>query len=292
MIPIAILHRNEFSALRAMLESIRSNTRYPHRVFVVDNSSSDPEARKNFEEIRREYPDLILLESNVNNWILGFNKVLSHPQWPSDGEYYVFSDADIVLPPVEEGGECWLARMVHEMDTHACIGKLGISLKISDIDNETLRADCLKRDLRYRSSPRIGKNYISPVDTTLAIYRNNFFIGSKFRFSIGHGNLARPYYYTCRTDRSLEARHLGWYESYRLHPNSLALREKIRCFAMFGACVLPENLVEAHWTDRFFYKIVHPISVFYWGVIVLFNIAIYIFSRFPKRINEIQNAVK
>lgn len=287
-IPIVILHRNEFASLFQMLDSIRKNTKYPYKIFVVDNNSSTASKSEELTKIRL-MPDVTLIESNVNNWVLGFNLALKHEDWPSDAMYYIFSDSDIVLPDLSADKICWLEHMVQQMNLHACIGKLGISLRVDDIDNEVLKEDVVRQSDRFNKNPKIGDNVIAPVDTTLAIYRKNFFIGESFRFSVGHASLARPYYYTCRTSDMVKAKHLGWYKETSLDLNGVFLKEKIRCFAKFGGYIEPSVLNVCSRADKYFYKIVRPFSLMYWGARVLILNARYLFSRFPRHVNELQS---
>jgi hypothetical protein len=287
-IPIAILHRNEFKSLFKMIESIVLNTRHPYRIFVVDNNSSVPDKHEQFERLRG-IAGLILVESKQNDWALGFNRALRHPQWPSAADYYVLSDADIVLPEIASEWGCWLTYLKAQMNAYACIGKLGVSLRSDDIDNPVVKAGVIQQEERFLANPKIGDNTIAPVDTTLAIYRKDFFVLDEFTFCIGHASLARPHYYTCRTSSKLVAKHLGWYIDTALKLDDAALKEKIRCFAVYGGYIDPAVLKLCDARSRWYYKIVHPLSVVYWGLRVTFYNFVYIAKRFPRRINEIQS---
>lgn len=286
-VPIVILHRNEFDNLELMLASIVGHTRYPHVLFVVDNASSRPDSRGRLNLIAAKYGATVI-QSPRNNWVFGFNVALAHPGFPLLSSYYVFSDADIVLPPPDPEGRCWLGYLVGEMDQHACIGKLGMSLSVDDIDNVMLKHDVLQQRARFDRHPRIGTNVIAPVDTTLAIYRPDFFVGSRFRFSVGHASLARPYYYTCRTPSHVAARHLGWYEAHRITLDDVALTEKIRCFAKYGAYIEPALLKRCPRADSLYYRLVHPLAIVYWGVRVALSNLSYLARHFPRRTNLLQ----
>lgn len=288
IIPIAILHRNEPENLSLMIKSIKENTKIPYHIFVIDNNSSDAAAVLVIQELKNS-GEITLIESKRNNWVLGFNHALQHEKWPGNSKYYVFSDADIIVPPPSKAGKCWLELMLDEMERHACIGKLGISLKVDDIDNQILSSYAKRQREIFDKNPKIGDNSIAPVDTTLAIYRNNFFIGTKFKFSIGHASLARPYYFTCRTAASLEARHLGWYVKSSLEIDGQKLKEKVRCFAIYGGGIADDLLSACNFYDAMYYKILRPLSLLYWSGFVLIKNFIYIAARFPRGINEIQS---
>lgn len=286
-IPIVILHRNEFVSLFRMIDSIIGATRMPYRLFVVDNASSVPERAAHFAALRA-IPGLTLIESPRNNWVLGFNEALRHPDWPANAPYYVFSDADIVVPSEVPDAGCWLQYLVKQMNANACIGKLGMSLRTDDVDNVLLKQSVTRQKERFMRNPRIGANMIAPVDTTLAIYRNDFFLWKEFRFSVGHASLARPHYYTCRTDTAVEAVHLGWYENSRLPMEGALLSEKIRCFAKFGGYIEPEVLASCQSDDRLYYKVMRPLSLAFWGSKVVLSNLRYLISKFPRNINVLQ----
>lgn len=286
-IPIAILHRNEFESLFKMIESILLNTHHPYRIFVVDNNSSTIDKAEQIQRIKK-IKEVTLIESKKNNWALGFNNAIKHPEWPKDAEYIVLSDSDIVVPAIVNNTTCWLTHLKEQMNAHACIGKLGISLQWDDIDNPTIKENVIKQETQFQKNPKIGENIIAPVDTTLAIYRTDFFVFREFFFSIGHASLARPHYYTCRTSGKLRAKHLGWYASTALKPDALALREKVRCFAKYSGHIDANVLDACDALSRYYYKIIHPLSLIFWGLRVITHNFLYITKRFPRKINEIQ----
>lgn len=286
MIPLAILHRNEFENLLKMLEALEKNTTKEIKIFVIDNKSDQNELNKYRSKIEKY--SITLIESQKNNWVLGFNLAINHPKWPKDSEYYIFSDSDIIVPPPDENG-CWLSKMLAIMDQNCSIGKLGISLRVDDIDNIDLKKSVISQKNKFDKHPRIQECIVAPVDTTLAIYRPDFFMSNKFKFNIGHASLARPYYYTCRTPSTITAKHLGWYEETRIKIDDKKLSEKIKCFAKYGAFIDKEIYQKARIGDRLFYKLIKPLSTFYWGILVLLKISTYLIKNFPRNINIIQN---
>lgn len=291
MIPIVILHRNDICNFEIMLESIYSNTRYPFEVFVVDNNSSGVYREKVILFQKKYGYNLIL--SQKNTWLLGFNMVFNHKKWKDENyPYYVFSDCDIQVPALE--GKCWLERMKDEMDSNACIGKLGISLKYDDIEKGEIYEKVVSEEQNFDAQPVIGSaNHIAPVDTTLAIYRKDLYVGSKFRFSIGHASLVRPYYYTCRTNRNeIESRHLGWYNRGVTNNTTEQLKEKIICFSNYAAYIEPAALLRMPKYYQYYYKFVKPIMKMYWGLRVVKKLGFYYLSNFPRNINQLQNKLR
>ena len=271
-----------------MLSALQARTYHPHQIFVVDNCSSQPGVHAELERMQKAFGFHLLL-SKKNNWVLGFNLALEHPDWPEQAPFYVFSDSDIEVPAAVDGID-WLGHLVGQMDANACIGKLGLSLSTNNLPAGPLKARILARERQFDAFPSIGDNKICPVDTTLAIYRRDFFMGSRFRFSIGHATLARPYYYTCRTSRQREAVHLGWYPDASQQTSSLqSLEEKIRCFARYGAYVEPEVLASAPAAARVYYRLLHPLARLYWGMRVVWRLLCFYAGHFPRNVNELQN---
>lgn len=290
LIPIVIIHKDEPEALDAMLTSIRENTNYPHQIFIVDNASKLAEARDYLRKLssHQEY-NLILNKSN--NWVLGFNLVFKHSRWPKGCSLMVFSDCDIVVPALSENELCWLSYLKQQMDTYVCIGKLGLSLMVDDLDESELNQKIIKREARFDKNPTIGTNTICGVDTTLAIYRNDFFMMENFKFLIGHASVAKPHYYTCRVSRKYQAKHLGWYK--KLDALSMRyLQEKILCFAKYAAYIEPEVLSAASWRYRCYFKIVSSLAKFFWSARILMIVFLYYLKCFPRAMNPLQNAAK
>lgn len=292
MIPIVLLHYNQPDVLAAAVECIETRTDYPHVLFVVDNASEPSEELETvFRTLQERYKTIVIRNKN-NNWIYGFNLAIEHELWP-DSKYYVFSDADIMVPHMHEG-RCWLSQMIEEMEQHRCIGKLGISLNLDGLAKMPELRNIYEMEQKYYAGEKIGANFIAPVDTTLAIYRSDYFIG-RFRFSIGHQSLSRPYYYTCRTRMELNAEHVGWNYYPGAGAKSYSLeRQWKKAFAMskMGTWTAPEILEKFSLPRRLFLvglknavRMIHVIKV---STAVLFFVA----RRFPRSINEIQAQVR
>lgn len=290
VIPIVIIHKDEPKELNAMLESIRKNTSYPYKIFIIDNASSSPEAQNYLQKLSGDQ-EYSLIFNKSNNWVFGFNLAFKHQEWPIDFPLMVFSDCDIVVPKLTADKPCWLSYLKQQMDTYACIGKLGLPLLVSDLSNSELNQKIIKRETSFDTNPLIGTNNICGVDTTLAIYRKDFFMMDNFRFLIGHASLARPHYYTCRVNRKYEARHLGWYKK---HDNLSAhyLKEKIICFAKYAAYIEPEILSKATWAYRYYFNVISLLAKTFWSARVLAIVLTYYLKSFPRKMNPIQNAAK
>lgn len=284
-VPIVILHRNEYENIVNMIRSLVNFTNYPYTIFVVDNNSS-PDTRLKLRSYLNN-SNIVLIENPRNNWVLGFNEALKHPAWNNEWKYIALSDADIEVPDL--GVNCWLTRMVDELEVHRCIGKLGAALRFDDIDVEDIKETIITRELIYRSRPRIGNNYIAPVDTTLALYRKDVFIHGTFSLKIGHASRIKPHYYVCRTSDDIQVRHMGWYEAHRLCARSTELTQKAVCFAIYGGYLERETIASLPTSIRLFYKLTSPIMRAFWSISLMIDIVSYLFSKFPRDFNEIQS---
>ncbi|MCO4090760.1 MAG: glycosyltransferase [Sphingorhabdus sp.] len=292
MIQIVLLHHNQPDILLMCINSIVANTRYPYRLFVVDNKSDSSAALEYVKNQIAQLPDAHYIQNKHNNWIYGFNLALEHNNW-IDGQYYVFSDADIIFPEPRDG-DCWLTQMLTEMNQHRCIGKLGLNLSLDNIKDNKILQETFELEKKLLSGSNIGSNIIAPVDTTAAIYRNDYFLFG-FRFRIGHARLFKPHYYTCRTSPELSVIHKGW-DFYPGSTNEIkdkfSLRSKALAMSKMGAYVAPEILNKLSVFDRLLYKslrmsvrMVHSIKV----ILMLFG---YLIISFPNKLNPIQNSDK
>lgn len=291
-IPIVLLHHGQPDVLLQTIECIAANTLRAYCLFVVDNLS-DPSAELTaaLQRAEQQY-GAVVIHNPRNNWIYGFNLALEHPQWPN-AAFYAFSDAD-VLVPAPAGGKCWLTALEQEMLQHRCIGKLGLSLDLSSLAiNPALRAT-YEAEKRLLSGETIGTNIIAPVDTTMALYRNDFFMGA-FRFRIGHQSLNRPYYFTCRTAVSLSAIHVGWdfYPSASPKAHSIERQwRKALAMCRMGTWVAPELLRQFSAGRRLFLRLLQMNVRALHGVKLTSMVLWYVAKRLPRNLNEPQSRVR
>ena len=288
-IPIVLLHYNQPRFLSNAISSIKRNTSYPYTLFVVDNASPVTECNSEIL-VQLEMLDVHVIRNRANNWLYGFNLALKSQFWPSSAEYYVFSDCDIYVPEPRES-VCWLRYLVDQMNAHACIGKLGLSLSLDNAIDKPYLAASVNSEMILRRGPLIGTNIVAPVDTTLAIYRPDFFV-HKFWFYSGHAFLSKPYYYTCRTTPLVSAYHAGWdcypSGSQLSKADSLTLLAKVYSFALCGAWISPDILCLLPFYHRGAYKFIRFISRIAALLRVVALLSWYIALRTPLGLNEIQ----
>lgn len=291
-IPIVLLHHNQPDVLMKSVELIDARTQYPYQLFVVDNQSpQSEELSAAFLELTTKYRAEVI-QNPKNNWIYGFNLAINHFRWPTSS-LYAFSDADIYVPEKVDG-KCWLTYMVEQMNAHCCIGKLGLPLSLENLKKNPNLSNSLSLQESYLQGPSIGENIVAPVDTTMALYRHDFFI-TPFKFQIGHGSLAKPQYYICRASKRLEAIHVGWdyYPSNGEKSYSIKRQwEKSVVMAKLGAYIAPELMEQFNLTERVYLQTLRfSVRAFHSIKVSLLMLA-YLLRHFPRSINEIQSRLR
>lgn len=132
----------------------------------------------------------------------GIHGVWMRKQHQSCMGWYVVTDCDLDLSRVPDD---FLQRAIEEFYDHPEVSKVGLSLEIDD-----LPADCLFREtidayeVRYWQEQTARGNWISQIDTTLALYNTT-------RAWYGKQATQRSFYTAIRLDRPYTARHLPWY---------------------------------------------------------------------------------
>jgi len=287
IIPIVILTKDEPRFLELMIKSIINRTKYPYRIFIVDNGSKCMEQKKLLKNLQAKYEHIKVILNNKNEWVLGFNKAISivNRIEDIDSRYIVLSDGDIVVPLAKDN-ICWLEYLKNKMDDNITIGKIGLSLDIGFIKNKEKFKKTYNIEKNYMKAPHVNDLIIAPVDTTLAIYRKDLYINNKFEIIPGHASLVKPYYYIFRTNKPYQAKHLGW-KNYT-QPNKEQLEDKIICFTKYAAYIDPFVLEKVDKKIKYFYKFGRYFYKVYWALNVVFLWIKYIIKNFPRNMNQIQ----
>lgn len=279
-IPVILLHHNEFDFLYQSIESIYKNTKYPYKLFVVDNNSQSNDVF--WLNLKKNFPQINIIFNKKNNWVYGFN--LAIKQIKSD--YYLLSDADIIFPG-PKNNLCWLEYLVIQLNKHQSIGKIGLSLNLDLIKNDPNYKNLYKRELSYKKGKMIGDNIIAPVDTTAALYRSDLFMNknSKFFMRVGHFSNMKPYYYCVRTSELFSSIHLGWkkYKHYKLNNAKLELTKKIDFFGLYGIKIEDELLSQVCLYTQVKYKFLLKIMRLYYFLSILHNYLIFTFTFQSKK---------
>lgn len=287
------MHYDQSDVLLRAVQLISERTYYPYVLYVVDNNSPKTTELENVMRIIEDQYKANVIFNPKNNWIYGFNLALLDFSWPKSN-FYAFSDADIYVPlPVN--GICWLGHLVEQLNQNCSIGKLGLSLDLSNLVNNPALKKSLEIESRYLSGPKIGENVVALVDTTMALYRKDLFVTDQFMFQIGHASLVKPQYYTCRASQKYLAYHVGW--DYYPQATSLAYSDEKqwgKALTMYrvGAFVAPELLGQFSMVKRIFLKIIQRLVRSLHGLKVAALIFIYLCKKFPRDINEIQSRAR
>lgn len=284
-IPIFVMSYNDLPSLRLCLRSLMRRTRREHTITVVDNASSHEELRRYLDKLAT-LTAIQVVRQRRNLWVLGLNgPVRAWARQSADDAMFVVTDCDIVVPPIRDGA-CWLTRLERMMRTHACVGKLGLSLDLGYIKSRPSYAHTYEREHFFMQGPRIGELIVAPVDTTLALYRKDMFITRLPLFIPAHQSLYPPHLYCCRTPADFTARHLSWrFYAARSVDDVVA---KLVCFGLVGATVVPAVYDPAPWFAKIFYRVVRPLARIFWGLVVLALIATNVLRSFPRRFNPLQ----
>jgi len=262
MIPIIVMTRNDNGFLESCINSIIENTQYPFHIYVIDNYSDDPRQQKYLNNVANL--DSVTLFSNKHNrWILGLNKHLDFIKNSTCSDYFILTDGDIEFPLSQKDGLCWLGRLVSYMEQYKCLGKLGLSLDWEIIEGDGFFKEILLQERNlYNEQRKIAELYISPVDTTAAIYRWDWSI-SGYKFYPDHIRYLRPELYSCRTARDFLAIHHGW-KTYKNNPDLKQLEAKIKCFTLMGADIKETQLNQVRRTTKLYYKLLaKPLKIFW-----------------------------
>jgi len=282
-VPIFLLCHNNFSELRLCIKSIVSRTKYPHQIVVVDNASTDQKMIDYLEYIKLKQ-NIIIHKNKYNLWLLGLNspikKILK-----SQNKFLVISDSDIIVPLIKNG-ICWLTSLINELDKSKNIGKLGLSLDLGYLIQKSFLFDTFKNEIQHYNNLIIKNNYIGPTDTTLAIYRDDYFITKKFQLFPGHKFLKKKEYLDCRTNPSFRCKHIGW-RSYNKKNNSDI--SKVICFTLTGAYCDKPYLSKLNFKYQFFYYSFRPIFRFLWGMHIVSLLIFYYFKDFWAKVSYYLN---
>ncbi|EEP9809435.1 glycosyltransferase family 2 protein [Salmonella enterica] len=277
-IPIIIMTRNDGLFLNECVDSIIKNTEYPYNIYIIDNNSSDSQHLQILEELSL-LPNVSIFRNKNNLWVLGVNKYLEMINNKCKSPYFVLTDGDIKFPNIESAG-CWLTRLVSYMIRYQCVGKIGISLNWELIESDPFYEEIYNQEKRlYHENKKIGELFISPVDTTAAIYRWDWSI-SGYKFYPDHIRYLRPELYSCRTPKNFNAFHLGWLNYKKKDSTDIKkLDEKIKCFTIIGADLKKTQIAIASNEIKFFNKIFYrPMKVF-WSLRRIIFILFYTFRK-------------
>lgn len=291
MINIIVMTKDDGLFLERCVNSIIDTVSMDYRIYIVDNASSTKLHTDILDHLGR-IDSVTVIRNVLNLWVIGLNDLLNRLYRERSSEYFFLTDADIVFPSFVSGYDCWLEYLVCKMDRNACIGKLGLSLNWDILrKNNELNYILKQEESLYDEKRMISDFFISPVDTTAAIYRWDWSIAGGYKFFPLHMTYLRPELYSCRTPRSIIADHIGW-ELYRDDYiessmfNSSLINSKVLCFSIVAGDIKKTTLQQAGLLYRIIYKLVRNPMKVYW---VSKRIAHGVFYHFRKCLRKYDN---
>jgi glycosyltransferase involved in cell wall biosynthesis len=278
-LPILIMTRNDAQYLDRCVSSIFNSVSIDVVVHIIDNHSDDEEHIAVLMDIERRYPDKVYVTRNKNNrWVLGINNTLKKIKERTQSPFFFLTDGDIDFSNCT-AKPCWLSYLIDQMNRYSCVGKVGLSLSWSYLKSEPALFNVLKQEESLYTSRKIGDLFVSPVDTTAALYRWGWSIEKSDAFYPDHMRYLRPELYSCRTDRQYVVEHLGWYNYLRQDLNKSHVDSKVLCFTLVGGDVKEQILNLANLKIRLLYRFLHlPIRKL-WIMRRVFVLFKYLFAK-------------
>ena len=188
-IKIVINNRNRLTTTKNMVEKLLS-INPDEEIIIIDNASTYPPLLEWYKQIMDKV--MITFRNNEGHlalWSTGLYKEL--------GEYFIYTDADIILPqnlPLD-----WKEIMFNTMMKYPEFKKIALGLRIDDLPENYLFKYQVKRNEGRWWLEEVEPNlYKADTDTTFALMKN-------------FGDNCYPSLRICRED--LICRHHGWYLS-------------------------------------------------------------------------------
>ncbi|ENA8212979.1 glycosyltransferase [Escherichia coli] len=254
IIPVVIMTRNEGAYLLKCVQSIINTVTIPYHIYIIDNNSSILEQEEVLKIIEYKFNDKVnIIRNRTNRWVLGLNKTLIELSKNKEQPYFFLTDGDIDFSRCT-AKPCWLSYLVTHMNSNVSLGKIGLSLNWDYISTTKELAAVYEQERSlYNENKKINDLYVSPVDTTAALFRWDWSIEGRPSLYPDHIRYLRPELYSCRTPLDINVEHMGWYKYCAESGDTKNLEEKIVCFTMVGGDVKNEILDKV----RFFYKVIY-----------------------------------
>lgn len=188
-IPIIINNFNRYTMLRDLVECFEK--RGYNNIYIIDNNSTYPPLLKYYENCPHH---VYRLKDNLG--FLAFIKSGIYKQFKN--KYYVYTDSDIFLP--DECPDDFLETFYDELISHDYLSKVGNALRIDDIpDVYNMKSHVLHWESEYWKKPIGRDRYIALIDTTIALYKPNYMVGSlcpgnHMRMAGKYTAIHRPWY--------------------------------------------------------------------------------------------------
>lgn len=254
--PIIVMTRNDAEFLRKCITSILDTVTIETQIYIVDNQSDDEMHHEVLKTLQQTYDNIEVVYNKRNLWVLGINETIQNVKEKHSSNYFFLTDGDIDFSECA-AKPCWLTYLIGCMDKNICLGKIGLSLNWDYLrQHSELEAILRQEQGLYSENHKVNDLYVSFVDTTATLFRNDWSIDPSSGLYPDHMRYLRPELYSCRTPKNIVVEHIGWY----LYKNSSKLvkshiNSKIKCFTLVGGDVKKEILNMGSKRYKYFYKL-------------------------------------
>ena len=114
---LCVLSFNRAKTMRASLESLWANTRYPYELIILDDGSDAQTKEYLFDVIRQHKASTVVFNTDRN---LGIGIAINRGFQIARGDYLWKLDADLMYKPG------WLTTVTHLLETYHEIGCMGL----------------------------------------------------------------------------------------------------------------------------------------------------------------------
>lgn len=254
--PVIIMTRNDAELLKKCVISMLKTVTIEIQIYIVDNKSNDTRHCEILRELEQNNYNVEVIHKKNNLWILGVNDTIKLIKTRHSHKYFFLTDGDIDFSNCL-AKPCWLTYLIERMNNNISLGKIGYSLDWRYLKQHEKLGNVLNQETTlYSETHKINDLYVSFIDTTATLFRNDWSINPSSGLYPDHMRYLRPELYSCRTSKDLVVEHLGWY----LYNNTSKLNvkyvnEKILCFLFTGGDIKDEILDVADKKYKWSYKI-------------------------------------
>lgn len=279
-LPILVMTRNDGFLLKQCIESIIKTVTIDATIYIIDNNSDSVEQHSILNDLAVKYSNVRLVFNKTNLWVIGLNTTINKIKLEHKSDFFFLTDADIDFSHCT-AKPCWLSYLVEQLERNISIGKLGLSLSWDYLEGKSELNAILKQEKSlYSEKHKINDLYVSFVDTTATLFRNDWSIDPSSGLYPDHMRYLRPELYSCRTSRDVTVEHLGWHLYINTEKMTTQhINSKIKCFTLVGGDVKKEILKLGDRRYRIFYKTLSKTIRRMWYIRRYYFLFRYIFKK-------------
>ncbi|HBA9963093.1 TPA: glycosyltransferase family 2 protein, partial [Escherichia coli] len=209
--PVIIMTRNDAELLKKCVISMLKTVTIEIQIYIVDNKSNDTRHCEILRELEQNNYNVEVIHKKNNLWILGVNDTIKLIKTRHSHKYFFLTDGDIDFSNCL-AKPCWLTYLIERMNNNISLGKIGYSLDWRYLKQHEKLGNVLNQETTlYSETHKINDLYVSFIDTTATLFRNDWSIDPSSGLYPDHMRYLRPELYSCRTSKDLVVEHLGWY---------------------------------------------------------------------------------